>query len=301
MDFVLTVLVCVVSGLIAPEPAPRDSTLSAHAPAQVKLAQADPVALVRTAHEIDVRLTQLANEYRAFLDDPYLCIAVRYFGEAQSAATALVADGHAVPVEVNRLHVNLDEFARAMSQLEAGWTPNTAGLAKALKGKPQPSIKTGNELREKLAAVKKLANRQPDFEEVALVRLFDSSSATEAVMYGHRVLDAIDHVLYSRGLGQITDGGRAETTKALGPALKELRESLEQLVDANGGHVTPKDEKGTPLGDPLGRVRQALDAAEKKADIARNQLSHVRERVEVAQAGLKRLRENVLRVKVLRE
>lgn len=296
MVSVLPLLVGFVCSLVAHAPLPNPR--SKRTPARARLAQTE--ALDRSAQDIDARLTRLASEYRAFLDDPYLSVAARYFGAMQSAANALTTAAKPVPAEVNRLHVNLDEFVRALEQLEDGWKPNTTGLAEALRGKKPPSAKTGKALGARLEELRKLANSRAGFEEVGRVRLFDSSSAIEAVEYGRRVLDRVEHVLYSRGLGQITGQGRTETNEVIGDALRDLRACVEELVDEHGERRVVKDEDGTPLRDPLAHVTRALDATRKKADIARNQLSHVRRRVEIVQEELKRLAENVAKPTSLR-
>lgn len=258
-------------------------------------------SLEAAAARMDAHLTELDLEYEGFLADPWLGLGKSHFGAAQLAAMQLVKEGVVDPHAVNRFHNSLDEFVRALDSLD-GYRPNTSGQAAALREVKKPSLKAAKDLAADLRKLKAEANAVPGLREVALVELKSGSSAEEAVLYTNLVIDKIDVIIYSRGLGQITWDGRRRTHEEFGVHLHALRVAINGMVDESGARVPQLDPSGqTKLRDQLAPVKRALDEVDKMARIFRKNFSHAEDRIQMAQAELANLRKNILRPKDLQE
>ncbi len=247
---------------------------------------------------IDESLTKLNTNFRALFGDSLFRIGVHYFSEAQSAATKLLHDGRPVPAEVSRLHNNIDELIRGLSDLEKS---ARATLPAQASGRQSPAPKLAKPLRECLASLKDVANEQEGLKDIGRVKLKDSTSAADAVEYGGLLLDRMQMVLYNRGVEQITDAEKRETDTRLGPPLSALRSCISGMIDSSGARVVQVDEKGERRADQLFLVRQALSDADKSLDLFKTAFPKLRERIALVQSDLGVLRENFVKPRALHE
>lgn len=285
MDFVLTVLVCVVSGLIAAEPAPRESTTSAHAPAQVKLVAAERAALPRKRQGVDAPSPQADDAAKALLTHRLVELEAKldaihankkyrplfeatdggviriqaHFSRAQKAVhdgIEMLDKGESFDhVLVDTFHNCLGEYLINLEKLPASEVFGTVRI---------PDKDTKSQLIRDVQAAQAHANKTAGFEEVALMKIDSESTAREAVIFAQRSLMEVYVLLDNRTLTYVTGPGIQEA-KGLRAALDAAWQAIDGMVDVSGQRVILMGKDDKPLADQLAPFRKAMKEARKQA------------------------------------
>jgi len=198
-----------------------------------------------------------------FFEQLELSIAGRAFGFARAGATNMVdPDGKLNQARVDDFHNFLDEFLRALGQIESGDMPandhygnGAKRAAKVLeKAMSQEALRdTAKRLKKDLAALKRLANDTPGLEDVELDRR-NKATPPEFAAHTLRVITRIEVITGHCGVGPVFK-----------PALDEaqpLRDNLLRLAQASNGLL---GTDGNPTPEQVkafeGWLKQAIDNA----------------------------------------
>jgi hypothetical protein len=205
----------------------------------------------------------------------------------------LVAAGKALPEVSDRLHLELDEFLRALDNFPK-WTPGNSGWGE-VKSLKRPSLDSLKKAFAAVSRVKDKANRCPGTMEVALLVLGEATTADEASRYGLRVVGKFEGIIYGRDLEAITGECGRLTAETVGTALRSLRSAIENLA----GDGNAEDGKPAPVvRDRLESVRSAIAELRRKAGILSNTVGRHRPRVELACKELDRLEQNLAKLRL---
>lgn len=202
----------------------------------------------RVSLEIQESIRLLAAGNESFFEQLELSIAGKAFAAMEGGATRMVSeDGDVDLVQVDVFHNYLDEFVRAMKQMEAGVFPNNSDYGKAANeaakriSKPMKRselVRGGKSIARDLGELKELANKTPGLEEVDPKQ--KCKTLPEFSRYVHRLVDRVD-VMTDRqiGLGPLFKPAIAEA-EPMRASLLKLRQAANALLEEPLSRKSPE-------------------------------------------------------------
>lgn len=212
-----------------------------------------------TRDEIVEALDALAAEHANFLNQLELSTAHKAFDRAYGGATNMVnADGIVSQESADEFHNYLDEFLRALKQLETGPWPNDSTYGKsanaAAKKLADPLSmaelkRVGKRLRPELEDLKSAANENPLLVELDITDI-PKKDPVEFVSRTLRLIDRIGVITRRCGLGPFFKPANA--------AARPLKKDMLRLAQIANNLL---DDAGHPVAERVGEFEKWLSQA----------------------------------------